>query len=105
MAGDSVTVPRHVYKTVLENDRVLVLETSGSPGLKTEMHSHPNQVGIALSGAKMKFTFPGGESPEAEPKAGEMLYLEPIEHTVELLGSEDARLILVGLKYTDKRRR
>ena len=98
MAGDPVTVAPHVYKTVLENDRVRVLEAGGSPGLKTDMHSHPTQVGIALTDAKMKFTFPGGESAEAELKAGEVLYLDPVDHTVELLGLEAALIILVELK-------
>lgn len=98
MAGDPVIVAPHVYKTVLENDRVRVLEAGGSPGLNTGMHSHPNQVAIALADTKMKFTFPNGESAEAELKAGEVMYLEPVEHTVELLGSEEGRLILVELK-------
>ena len=98
MAGDPVTVAPHVYKTVLENDRVRVLEAGGSPGLNTGMHTHPNLVAIALTETKMKFTFPGGESAEAELKAGEVMYLDPVEHTVELLGSGEGRLILVELK-------
>lgn len=98
MAGDPVTVAPHVYKTVLENDRVRVLEAGGSPGLNTGMHTHPNMVAIALTETKMKFTFPGGESAEVELKAGEVMYLDPVEHTVELLGSGEGRLILVELK-------
>ena len=98
MAGDPVKVAPHVYKTVLENDRVRVLEAGGSPGLNTGMHSHPNQVAVALTDAKMKFTFPNGESAEAELKAGQVLYLDPVDHTVELLGADETRLILVELK-------
>ncbi len=98
MAGDAVKVAPHVYKTVLENGRVRVLEAGGSPGLNTGMHSHPSQVAIALSDTKMKFTFPNGESAEAELKAGEVMYLEPVEHTVELLAPGEGRLILVELK-------
>jgi quercetin dioxygenase-like cupin family protein len=98
MAGDPVKVAPHVYKTVLENDRVRVLEAGGSPGLNTGMHSHPHQVAIALADTSMKFTFPGGESAEAELKAGEVMYLDPVEHAVELLGSGEGRLILVELK-------
>ncbi len=98
MAEDPVKVAPHVYKTVLENERVRVLEAGGSPGLNTGMHSHPNQVAIALTDAKLKFTFPNGDSAEAELNAGDVMYLDPVEHTVELLGSEETRLILVELK-------
>ncbi len=75
-----------------------MLEAGGSPGLNTGMHSHPNQVAIGLTDAKMKFTFPNGGSAEVELKAGEVIYLEPVEHTVELLAPEECRLILVEVK-------
>ena len=98
MPEDPVKVAPHVYKNLLENDKVRVLEAGGSAGLNTGMHFHPNQVAIALSDTNMRFTFPNGESAEAGLKAGEVMFLEPVEHTVELLGPGEGRLILVELK-------
>ena len=42
MPGDAVTVAPNNYKTLLENDRIRLLEYRGKPGDKTEMHSHPD---------------------------------------------------------------
>ena len=98
MTADAVTVAPDVYKIVLENERVRVLEARGNPGAKTEMHTHPSQVAIAVSDGQFRFTSPDGERVEVELKAGEVMYLDPVEHTTEILGSQEAHVILVELK-------
>ena len=49
MPRDAVTVAPHLYKVLLENDRVRVLEVRANAGVKTEMHTHPSQVVVALN--------------------------------------------------------
>jgi quercetin dioxygenase-like cupin family protein len=98
MTGDAVTVAPHFYKVVLENDRVRVLEVRGRPGDKTELHSHPAQVAIALSDGTFRFTSPDGQPMEAELKAGQAMYLPPVEHTSEITGTTEAHALLVELK-------
>jgi beta-alanine degradation protein BauB len=70
-AKDAVTAAPHVYKVVLENDRVRVLEARAQPGGRTEMHSHPANVTIAITDGKYRFTPPDGRTTEAELKAGQ----------------------------------
>ncbi len=77
MVEDAVKVAPHVYKVLLENDRVRVLEARLEAGGRTEMHSHPAQVVYALSGGKVKFTHPGGDSVEVEMSNGEVMFCEP----------------------------
>jgi quercetin dioxygenase-like cupin family protein len=98
MPRDALTVAPHFYKVVLENDRVRVLEARGKPGDKTEMHSHPAQVVIALTDGKFRFTSPDGQTVEAELKAGQAMYLEPVEHATEIMGPTESHNVLVELK-------
>jgi quercetin dioxygenase-like cupin family protein len=62
MPKDAIAVAPHAYKVLQENDRVRVLEFRGGPGVKTEMHSHPSVVAIAISDGKFRFTFPDGRA-------------------------------------------
>ena len=98
MGEDAVVVAPNNYKVILENDRVRLLEYSGRPGDKTEMHSHPDVLAYPLTPAKVKFTFPNGESFEAEMQAGEPMFSEAHSHSTENLGNSDIRVLLVELK-------
>jgi hypothetical protein len=55
-------------------------------------------VAIALTDGKYRFTSPDGQPIEAELKAGQAMYLDPVEHTTEILGSAESRILLVELK-------
>ena len=97
-AADAVTVAPHIYKVVLENDRVRVLEVRGRPGDRTEMHSHPANVAIAITGGKYRFTSPDGRAVEAELKAGQAMYFDAVEHAGEFTGDGESHAVLVELK-------
>ncbi len=92
----SAELPKQ-YRTVFENNRVRILEYRGRPGEKTEPHSHPDLVAIALTDAKVRFDV-GGQTAEAELPAGGTLFAEATEHATENIGSSEARIILVELK-------
>ena len=98
MPGDGLSVAPHLYKAVLENDRVRVLEVRASPGEKSEMHSHPSYVVIAISDTQLKFTSPDGQTREIELKAGQARYSDPLDHATEIAGSHEAHVLLVELK-------
>ncbi len=98
MADDAVTVAPHLYHVVLENDRVRVLDVRGKPGDKTDMHAHPAQVAIAISDGNYRFTLPDGHTIDAELKAGQVMYLDPVEHMTEIRGTTEAHALLVELK-------
>ena len=82
----------------MENDRVRVLEFRGKAGDRTEMHSHPAVVAIGLTDGEYRFSSPGGPSMEIEMKAGDVVYMDAMEHATEVLGTGEARGFLVELK-------
>ena len=98
MPGDAVAVAPHFYKVVLESDRVRVLEFRGTPGDKTELHSHPAMVAIALTDGKYRFTSPDGQTMDVELTAGQAMYLDAVEHATEIAGTTEAHGLLVELK-------
>ena len=95
---DAITVAPHVYKTVLENDRVRVLEARMAPGDKTPMHSHPAVVAVAIVGGKYRFTHAEGEPMEAELPTGAAMYLDAVEHETENIGDAEGVTLLIELK-------
>ncbi len=97
-AKDAVTVAPHIYKVVLENDRVRALDARGKPGDKAEMHSHPASVVIAITDGKYRSTSPDGQTTEAEMKAGQAMYFDAGEVAIEFTGTGEARVVLVELK-------
>jgi len=98
MPEDPTRVASNVYKALLENDRVRVLEFRIKPGDKTAMHSHPDLVAITVRGGKVKFTAPNGESNEAELPGDSVMFFEATEHTTENVGSTEANGFLIELK-------
>jgi quercetin dioxygenase-like cupin family protein len=96
--ADATQVAPHVYKTVLENDQVRVLEVRMAAGDKTEMHSHPAVVAVMLEGGKARFEQSDGESVEMELPSGEAMYLPAVEHTTENVGSTPVHGFLIELK-------
>ena len=69
-AQDAVKVSPHLYKVLLENDQVRVIEFRAKPGQKEAMHSHPAAVVYLLSTGKSRSTTPDGRSEIFEGKAG-----------------------------------
>ncbi|VVB90312.1 Uncharacterised protein [uncultured archaeon] len=95
---DALQAAPDVYKLLMENDRVRVLDVRVKPGEKTKMHSHPERVVYALSDHKLKFTSIDGESRELELKTGQVLWLEAGAHATENTGKTEAHNLAVELK-------
>ena len=98
MPQDAVTVAPHLYKVLLENERVQVLEVHSRPGAKSAMHTHPSYVAVAISDGKYRFSSPDGKSIEVEVKPGQTLFADPVEHATEILGTSEAHIVLIELK-------
>ncbi len=98
MEQDAAKAAPNLYKVLLDNDRVRVLEFKGGPGTKAPMHSHPDVVAYLISGGTMAMTLPDGSSPEMDMKAGEVMFVEAMSHSVEIKGSTELHGILVELK-------
>ena len=98
MPRDAVTVAPDLYKVLLENDRVRVLEVRSQPGAKSAMHTHPSYIAVAISDGKYRFSSPDGKSVEIELKPGQTFFFDPVEHATEIIGTSEAHIVLIELK-------
>ena len=98
MSQDAVKVAPDIYKVLLENDQVRVLEVRIKQGTKSEMHSHPRSVAICLNDQRLKFTFPNGKTEKADLERGQTVWLDGLSHAVQNVGTEDVSSIVVELK-------
>jgi quercetin dioxygenase-like cupin family protein len=98
MSQDAIKVAPDIYKVLLENDTVRVLEVRMKKGTKSEMHSHPKSVAICLNDQRLRFTFPNGKSEDANLKRGQAIWLDALSHAVENTGTEDVNAVVVELK-------
>ena len=98
MAEDAVKVAPHVYKSVLENDRVRVLEIRTQPGESSELHSHPDMVLYAVTDCDWRLTGPDGEVVEAHIPQGQTIFLDATTHRAEDIGTGGSFAIAVELQ-------
>ncbi|MBF0496161.1 MAG: cytoplasmic protein [Deltaproteobacteria bacterium] len=88
-----------VYKLLMENDQVRVLEVRLKPDEKAPMHNHPNNhVVSVINDAKFRLTLPDGQTVEFDAKAGQTLWIEAGSHAAENIGTTNGHNVLVELK-------
>jgi quercetin dioxygenase-like cupin family protein len=90
-------VAKNVYKLVMENDRVRVLDLFLKPGDKAFMHYHPDHVVYVLNGGKAKLTS-SGKTDVMDMKTGQAIFLKAQSHDAENTGKTDVHLLVVELK-------
>jgi beta-alanine degradation protein BauB len=93
MAEDAAKVAPHVYKVVFENERARVLEVRMKAGESTAIHSHPDYVVYLISGGKVRFTSPSGESAEVELPAGASMWRKAEEHATDNIGTTEVHAL------------
>ena len=98
MPGDAITVAPHLYKVLLDNDRVRVLAVRAQPGATSALHTHPSYVAVAISDGQYRFTSPDGEKVEIKLKAGWAGFFGPVEHSTEIIGTSEGHAVLIELK-------
>jgi hypothetical protein len=98
MAQDPVQAHPDMFKILLENDRVRVIDDLVPAGAKVDMHSHPEYVVYPLTSYKMKFTFPDGTSRIVDIQAGTTRYVSGMVHAEENIGTTDAHALLIELR-------
>jgi hypothetical protein len=73
---------------ILENDRVRVFEVLAAPGDKGPMHTHAPLVAVSLSKARLRMTTPDGKSSIFDVNPAQVLWMENVEHSWELLAGQ-----------------
>ncbi|MEX2184304.1 MAG: cytoplasmic protein [Chloroflexota bacterium] len=100
MDRDPVISNPDLYRVVMENDRVRVLEYRDRPGERTTPHAHPDSVMITLSSFRRRLDGGGDRVADVELEAGVTRWLAAQEHSGENIGATETHVIFVELKET-----
>lgn len=85
-------------KTLLQNERVKVMELSFKPGAKTSTVSQPNRFLYALTDGALVFSPPGKIPYELSFKAGEAIWLPSQQMATENDSGKEVRALVVEFK-------
>lgn len=85
---DAVVVDPAHHHVIMENERVRVFEVLAEPGDKSPMHTHPPLVVVSLGTARLRMKTPDGKSSILDLHPAQVLWLENVEHSWELLGGQ-----------------
>ncbi len=96
-ARDATEVSPDIFRVLLENASVRVVEFRAARGQKMPMHTHPPYVSVNMSRPRLKVTYPDGKSEVQEPIPGDVVWSEAVEHAGEVV-SGSVHAILVEVK-------
>ena len=95
---DPARVDSRHYTIELETEKVRVLRARYGPHEKSEMHFHPATIGIMVTNADIRFTYPDGRTETMTAKPGQVMEIPATEHLPENLSNQVFEAILVELK-------
>lgn len=98
---DAVAVDPTHHHVILENDHVRVFEVLAAPGATSPMHTHVPLVAVSLDRARLDMAGPDGESFVFDLHPAQVLWMEDVEHTWELLSGQ-VHVIAVEAKAADQ---
>ena len=84
-----------VYKSVMNNGRVNVLEMRLEPGKKDNWHRHPPETVYFVKGGKLKIHLPDGTAVIKDVADGEVMWHEKWIHRVENIGQTTVFAVIV----------
>jgi beta-alanine degradation protein BauB len=103
---DPVKQSPQLYKVLLENDQVRVLEYRLKPGEKEPMHTHTVGLVYIFGDAKMRTTYPDGRSDETSGGGGgEAHWRVPVTHALQNIGNTEAHALAIDVKEIQKHMR
>jgi quercetin dioxygenase-like cupin family protein len=98
LGQDPVHVDSNHYTVEMEDAKVRVLRIRYGPGEKSVMHSHPPLVGVMMTDANIRFTYPDGRVEDVSVHAGQVLSFPALDHLPENIGDQPFEVIAVELK-------
>jgi beta-alanine degradation protein BauB len=98
MHNDPVRTNPELYRVVLENDRVRVLEYRDRPGDRTIPHAHPDSVMVTLSSFRRRLSADDQTSVDVSLESGMTRWLDAQQHAGENIGDTDSHVLFVELK-------
>ena len=97
-AQDPLTVGPDIYRLILENERVRVLEARFQPGEKIGPHAHPDHVVVVTSAGKLAVTAASGKVQEFDAKVGDTFFIAAETHSAENVGTTEFACVVTELK-------
>jgi quercetin dioxygenase-like cupin family protein len=97
-AQDPLTVGPSIYRLVLENERVRVLEARFQPGQKIGPHAHPDHVVVVTSPGKLVVTAASGKTQEIDGKVGDTFFIAAQTHSAQNVGTTEFVCVVTELK-------
>jgi beta-alanine degradation protein BauB len=97
-AQDPLKVGPHIYKKILENGRVRMMEVTFAPGDSIAMHAHPDHAVYTITGGKLRVTTSDGTTQVADLKAGDSIWFPAVVHGAKNIGDTSLKLLVVELK-------
>jgi hypothetical protein len=97
MSRDPTDTNPELYRVVMENERVRVLEYRDRPGDRTEDHAHPDSVMITASSFRRRISS-GDASADVQLEAGTVRWLDAQQHRGENVGESETHVYFVELK-------
>ena len=97
-AQDSVQQSPELYRVLLDNDEVRVLEYRLKPGEKEPLHAHPDGVVYGFNDSKIRVTSADGKVTESAGKAGDVFWRKSVTHALENVGETDVHSLAVEIK-------
>ena len=102
---DPAVVSSDMYKVLLENEHVRVVEYEVLPGQSDNWHTHPAKVSYVVSGGTLRITTETGDSFDVLEEAGSATWFEAVgRHRGENMGQKPVRIVFVEIKAADSRR-
>src|SRR5512137_2440971 len=98
-APDVTKMKSNVYKVLMENEHVRVLDIRLRPGEKAPMHNHPSKhIVYMLTDAKLKLTGEDGKVSTLDAKAGDTMWMEAGSHAAENVGTTEGHNLVIEVK-------
>jgi len=99
LAQDPVKVAPAVYKPLLENERVRVLEVTVKPGETTSLHSHPDYSAYVIAGGMVRFFSSTADTGVVVELKTDMARWHDAEvHSAKNVGTTTIRVLVTELK-------
>ena len=101
-AKDPLAVGPSIYRLILENERVRVMEARFQPGEKIGPHTHPDHVVVVTSAGKLAVTNASGKTQEFDAKVGDTFFIAAETHSAQNVGTTEFACVVTELKGKTK---
>ncbi len=96
---DGLKASPAIFKLLLENEHVRVLEYALKPGEKDTPHTHPVKSSYVVSGGKLKVYLENGEVAIANEDAGTASWRDYVgKHYIESIGNTTVIIVITEIK-------